>query len=211
MFARISFENQKVSKQELEKLENTLSDQIEFTPYCLDKENKVVRFYDWSHTFSKDDEAFISGKKEFVRESDIVGLDDKKEYLVDLETFISLHPNIKIRIRGLPKAISPSSSYLTVIQQMTYIYDKFENALKQFNDSVEFNQKCDVHISNLGLLHINQTGYAVDCCTENLQLLLNDGWRIIASCVQPDQRRPDYILGRYNPDLKDGKMECMKF
>lgn len=30
---------------------------------------------------------------------------------------------------------------------------------------------------------------------------LNNGWRIIAVCIQPDGRRPDYVLGRYNPEL----------
>jgi len=211
MFARISFENQKISKQELEKLESTLADKIEYETYCINKENKDVKFYNWNHSFDKDDEDVISGKKELVRESMFVGLDNKKEYLTDLETFLGLHPNIKILVRGLPKSIEPSSNYFSVIQQMTYIYDKFENTLKQFNQSMEFNQKCDVHVGNLGLLNINQTGYAVDYCTESLQGLLDDGWRIIACCVQSDQRRPDYILGRYSPDLRDGKMECVKF
>ena len=35
-----------------------------------------------------------------------------------------------------------------------------------------------------------------DCCTDSLQRQLRDGWRILAICPQPDQRRPDYILGR---------------
>jgi hypothetical protein len=83
---------------------------------------------------------------------------------------------------------------------MNAIQSKLENALKTFDKSIEFNQKCDVHVANLGLLHINQTGYAVDKCTEELQDILNKGWKIIACCVQPDQRRPDYILGKYNPD-----------
>lgn len=28
---------------------------------------------------------------------------------------------------------------------------------------------------------------------------LDAGWRILAVCPQPDQRRPDYILGRTKP------------
>jgi hypothetical protein len=35
-----------------------------------------------------------------------------------------------------------------------------------------------------------------DCCTDHLQTMLNNDWRILAVCVQPDQRRPDYVLGR---------------
>jgi len=41
-----------------------------------------------------------------------------------------------------------------------------------------------------------------NCCTDALQTELNNGWRIIAVCVQPNQRRPDYVLGRYNPELE---------
>lgn len=33
-----------------------------------------------------------------------------------------------------------------------------------------------------------------------LQKSMDDGWRIIAACPQPDARRPDYIMGRYNAD-----------
>lgn len=35
-----------------------------------------------------------------------------------------------------------------------------------------------------------------DLCTEELQRLLNKGWRIVAVCVQPNQRRPDYVMGK---------------
>lgn len=36
--------------------------------------------------------------------------------------------------------------------------------------------------------------------TDVLQEQIAKGWRIIAACPQPDQRRPDYILGRFNPE-----------
>lgn len=59
------------------------------------------------------------------------------------------------------------------------------------------NQKISVALPGLGLLAINDVQVAEDCCTNGLQDYLNDGWRILAICPQPDQRRPDYILGRY--------------
>ena len=58
------------------------------------------------------------------------------------------------------------------------------------------NEKCSVAVSGLGLLTINDVRLELDCCTDNLAELLGLGWRIVAVCVQPDQRRPDYILGR---------------
>lgn len=54
----------------------------------------------------------------------------------------------------------------------------------------------NVSVGGLGLLIIDTVKVEVDLCTEALQQELNKGWRIVAICVQPDQRRPDYILGR---------------
>lgn len=53
-----------------------------------------------------------------------------------------------------------------------------------------------VHIPNVGLLFMNEVTWKENCCTEELQRALDDGWRIIAVCPPNSQRRPDYILGR---------------
>lgn len=47
-----------------------------------------------------------------------------------------------------------------------------------------------------GLLVITETMLLEDSCTDSLQGYLSEGWRIVAVQPQPDQRRPDYILGR---------------
>lgn len=62
-----------------------------------------------------------------------------------------------------------------------------------------FNKKVEVHVPGNALAVYNKTQLCEDCCTEYLQDQLDLGWRIIAVCPQPDQRRPDYILGRYEP------------
>ncbi len=62
-----------------------------------------------------------------------------------------------------------------------------------------FNAKCDVHVPGLGLLALNQVKLLENTCTDELQALLDEGWRVVAACPQPDQRRPDYVLGRYDP------------
>lgn len=59
-----------------------------------------------------------------------------------------------------------------------------------------YNEKCNVHVPGLGLLLIDEVRLAANCCTDDLQVFLEDGWRIVACCPQPDQRRPDYVLGR---------------
>lgn len=60
-----------------------------------------------------------------------------------------------------------------------------------------YNERVNVHVPGLALLTYNKTMLLEDCCTDYLQEMLDDGWRIIAISPQPDQRRPDYILGRY--------------
>lgn len=67
--------------------------------------------------------------------------------------------------------------------------------LGQRNSSV-VNNACHVAVAGLGTLTVTEVEHHNDFCTIELQRKLNDGWRIIAVCVQPDQRRPDYILGR---------------
>ena len=58
------------------------------------------------------------------------------------------------------------------------------------------NEKCNVSVAGLGLLCVDTVKLRTDHCTDALQRDLEDGWKIIAICVQPDQRRPDYILGK---------------
>lgn len=54
----------------------------------------------------------------------------------------------------------------------------------------------NVAIPNLGLLTVDETLLEEDCCTDNLQRRLNEGWRILCVCPPQNARRPDYILGR---------------
>jgi hypothetical protein len=63
-------------------------------------------------------------------------------------------------------------------------------------DAPVVNTACKVITPGPSLQTYDQAHVETDCCTNRLQGLLDDGWRILAICVQPDQRRPDYVLGR---------------
>lgn len=63
-----------------------------------------------------------------------------------------------------------------------------------------YNNKCEVHMPGNMLATYNQVQLLEDSCTDALQTAISSGWRIIAVCPQPDSRRPDYIMGRFNPD-----------
>lgn len=63
-----------------------------------------------------------------------------------------------------------------------------------------YNSRCEVHMPGNMLATYNQVQLLKDSCTDALQSALSAGWRIIAVCPQPDSRRPDYIMGRFNPN-----------
>lgn len=58
------------------------------------------------------------------------------------------------------------------------------------------NERCNVVVAGTSVMEIREVMMEQDLCTDLLQGRLRDGWRILAICVQPDQRRPDYILGK---------------
>lgn len=83
--------------------------------------------------------------------------------------------------------------------------NEFQQAIRKVEEQlaipteINYNQKCDVHMPGQALSTFNELMLAEDKCSDELQAHLDDGWRIIAVCPQPNQRRPDYILGRFNP------------
>lgn len=52
-----------------------------------------------------------------------------------------------------------------------------------------------VHLPGNELMRVAEATVREDCCTDELNKLLTEGWRIIAVCPQAS-RRPDYVLGR---------------
>lgn len=74
--------------------------------------------------------------------------------------------------------------------------------LTQTNNT--YNNRCEVHMPGNMLASYNEVMLIEDSCTDQLQVALSSGWRMIAVCPQPDQRRPDYIMGRWNPDKEVG-------
>ena len=64
-----------------------------------------------------------------------------------------------------------------------------------------FNSKLEVHQPNMPLFQYNQYQVIVDECTEDLQNnYIDKGWRVVCICPQPDQRRPDYIVAKYEKE-----------
>lgn len=63
--------------------------------------------------------------------------------------------------------------------------------------TLAFNDRCNQVQPSTGVLNIRHVEVFEDCCTDFLQRQLDKGWVILAIQPQPNQRRPDYALGRY--------------
>lgn len=211
-YIRITLESQQINLNDLELLRSTLADEIDFEPVYRKENGKLGTFYSWSETLDpiiaetpdKDGK-----KKDLVFPTEFVQLSSSKEYICDMDLFFSKHPDIKVKLRGMPKTVE--QNYTHVIQEIVAVQEKLENALQKFDKQIQFNEKVNVHVGGFALMSINQVGFAEDLCTERLQEIMNKGWRILAVCIQPDSRRPDYVLGRYNPDVNEDKVDCVHF
>lgn len=95
----------------------------------------------------------------------------------------------------------------------TKILDHNIDLLQKINKSLNaienhhFNIKCQTPLVDNFLSRVNQIVLLDDCCSDILQSYLAKGWRIISVCPQPNQRRPDYILGMV-VDEKDIKKDA---
>jgi len=207
MFARINFEERQfITKEELKIIEEFICDTIKVEEAVKRvTDGEITTFDSWYCTY--DEKETEDSNKKLVVKTDMVKLETYQEYIVELTSFLMKFPSLKIKLRGTMQTNDTQLS--NMMDFMNSAVEKFNNALASFNEKVEFNNRCDVHIGNLGLLNINQLAYTTDKCTEELQNILDEGWRILAVCPQPDQRRPDYVLGRYNESYNANYTGCL--
>lgn len=131
----------------------------------------------------------------------------KEGHLVDLLIFSEHAGNLKYYIvRTVKQQLGDLDSQ--VLALLHTVEDKL-NTLRSLVGTEEytFNSRCDVHVGGGLIATYNEVLLMEDCCTDDLQVSLDQGWRMIACCVQP-QRRPDYILGRFNPTRDAGSYAC---
>jgi ethanolamine utilization cobalamin adenosyltransferase len=112
-----------------------------------------------------------------------------EHHVADIDAVLQYVDNIEII-----KPIRRVSGYEGVLDLADKVINKLHN-LDKMNEQL-FNRKVEVHVPGNELLKINDVRLLQDSCTDEVQRYLNDGWRILSICPQPDQRRPDYIMGR---------------
>lgn len=112
-----------------------------------------------------------------------------EHHVADIDAVLQYVDNIEII-----KPIRKASAYEGILDLADKVINKLHN-LEKMNDQL-FNKKVEVHVPGDALLNIGEIEVSLSACTETIQARLDEGWRIIAVCPQPDQRRPDYIMGR---------------
>ena len=164
---------------------------------CLEKDGK---YYKDQETLEKDDPVGSSFLyTEYTGSIDYVQV-EKDNHLVDLLPFASECKH-KFYIERSINSKEPSVNNIhTILNQIEEKTTTFKSVIELMTQKT-FNQKTNVHVGGGLITTYNDLLLKEDVCTDDLQTELNNGWRIIAVCIQPDQSRPDYILGRYNPEL----------
>jgi hypothetical protein len=157
--------------------------------------------------YDADDYTFRSGSNDedetWKKFTEYLAKDEKElrvnRFLADPNFIVSELPRKTFRIVGSKEdsvsiVTGKLFTHLDVLKEYEAICTRIEAATKTFN------AKCSVHIGGSLLITINKLMLLTDACTDAVQGALNSGWRIVAVTVQPDGRRPDYILGKCNDE-----------
>lgn len=104
----------------------------------------------------------------------------------DEEANTLMSMGVKLELVPLPGAM------ITKMQDRA----KWDYSMEPTAEHLRSGAAVQIAIPDLGLLQIREVKVEEDCCTNYLQDMLDDGWRILAVCPPNAARRPDYILGR---------------
>lgn len=116
------------------------------------------------------------------------------DYAGDLREISLACPRVVPHIK-LKNAELDATAFEHIMGTLAKLAEKVHNIPALPNERA-YNEKVNVHVPGLGLLLLDEVEVLYDCCTTKLQDNLDAGWRILAACPQPDQRRPDYIMAR---------------
>lgn len=124
--------------------------------------------------------------------------------LVENETYVlSKDQLIELSLADIKFKISQVIDVqIDITSQLIELAEKPIRIAQESGASNTYNNSCEVHMPGNMMAMYNEVCILDDACSDVLQSNLNAGWRIIAACPQPDQRRPDYVLGRFNPNLE---------
>lgn len=156
-------------------------------------EKKEEKYSSWTDemfdAFQK--EEFDKYMAEPVREITVAGI-----LSADLDLFLADEIDVEFKVKP-GKVIQ----YAVASADVTEVFEAISRLSHQLERRESLNGKCQVHIAGSHLLTINRLMLMEDACTDAVQDYLNKGWRIV-SCNVQDARRPDYVLGKYDPGFE---------
>jgi hypothetical protein len=201
------------TKDEVDKLNSILDTNLkteQINTYCLAKAHLYKNVpYVWNDDNGEQKKKKIEYEEDYDN-AEYIGLylisNADTVYVVDSDLLFNVLSDFDIKhrykvvgtLKDLPSA--KCSSEIKVLEKLLSLEEK----LNVFDMTHQLNTTVGVHISDLGLLNVKEVDVIYDSCTDELQEWLNEGWRILAICPQPDKRRPYYIMGR-NERLVDRK------
>lgn len=100
---------------------------------------------------------------------------------------------------GEPIVLTQSDMALIASLGLKFEVVKIKNTYEHKHNDGNVIYNLNFALPNIGLLSIDEVTWRDDVCTQAIQSLLEEGWRIIAVCPPNGARRPDYILGRTKP------------
>ena len=188
------------TKNEVDRLNNILDKPLvveEIKIFCLNTQNLFKKDYFYGDDSKEKEKEY----HENYNLSDGIGLylvKSSTTYVVDNELLLvttnEFETKVLYSVVGTLKDI-PSATQMSEHKVLDKLLS-LEEKLAMFDKTQQFNTKVGVHISDLGLLNVREVDVLEDACTDALQDWLDEGWRILAICPQPDSRRPDYVMGR---------------
>lgn len=116
------------------------------------------------------------------------------------DPWVTFHADLGLLLREMPDL------HVTVLGQDSFempgllarLVEKLENPVEQ--SRMKFNDHVNVIVPDTGLMRIRSVLVLDDCCTEELQRMLDKGWVLLAVCPQP-ARRPDYVVGHIQENM----------
>ena len=206
--------NEKFTKEELKTLKKYIPEAKfknleDFKPWNFSSLNEDEKKIEISESEKKYNKYLLEESKE---------VKDCREFTCDIQLFMNDFPSKKFSVLGTREVVIEPTNIDAIAIHQKYIDDIMKKQEKRMSTMMNsflkmsenivdnlkvdtLNQKCDVHIGGGLLMTVNEVLLCEDYCTNELQAHLDKGWRILAVCIQPDGRRPDYILGRFNPDV----------
>lgn len=176
---------------------------MKISPELYEVELAATAFY------SVESEAEYANKLAPYRALGYVAFDEDEQYAEDKSYYQPLKQSKYVLSADQVIELSLKKIPFTMLREVKVEVDISQKLIELAEQPVmltseggnTYNTKCEVHMPGQALSLYNEVQLLVDACTDQVQCSLASGWRIIAACPQPDQRRPDYILGRYNPKI----------